>query len=302
MSVLDIIEDECDILWFSNFREREPSKPPRRDDIADIPLELQSGDSVFELRFIGTSSCNKFMLQDWDGTVWMRYGTSMFAKWWVMDRRGKNARPTRRKNLDDVVWGNIDMALYVRKRRMDLEQYRKEYLKHIGGQNVAGCACHDVPLIISPRSSEGTLSCYQEVTCPDLPSVVCGKIEEYRCPVDDCTTRICKACYSSLPADTMTMINGETPVLSVESQTESSSDADLQDTSDDDDQNTDIEDDLSDTGCLSPPPSPAMLYSGSSDGSYGCNFSAYETDDESGEVSISTCTEGENLEDSICSE
>ncbi len=115
MSVLGVIEDECDILWFSNFREAEATRPPRRDDIAEIPLELQCGDSVFELRFLGTSSCNRFMQNDWDGTVWMRYGTSMFPKWWVMDRRGKKARPARRENLDDMAWGDIDMALYVRK-------------------------------------------------------------------------------------------------------------------------------------------------------------------------------------------
>ena len=64
MSVLGVIEDECDISWFSNFREAEATRPLRRDNIADIPLELQCGDSVFELKFRVTSTGDRFGQND----------------------------------------------------------------------------------------------------------------------------------------------------------------------------------------------------------------------------------------------
>ena len=184
-------KDECDVLWFLN-------KEGRQDLESEcVPLELTLSDSIFELRCI-TSSCQGDPMKpdDWDGSVWMRYGTTVFDKWWTVERRGKNTRPLRIRSLQDLDWRDVDMAIYVRKWQVDLEEYRREYLKYIGGQNRVGCECHDVPLITSPLSCKGGRKCGRYLCLTGRPDRRCEAREEFECPVEKCTTRICKSCFS----------------------------------------------------------------------------------------------------------
>ena len=213
MDVLQVSET-CDVLWFINM--------DRRRDIKDIEEYLHIEGVVFELRFLASIECGSSIeCNNWNGSVWMRHGSSSFPSWWSQDRKGKYRLPTRRATLSDFDWCNIDWCIYVRVRSVDLEQYRREYLTYVGGQSIVGCMYHDVPLITSPPVLSSLL-CGRSADGEDISSnEKCVRRVNYRCPVDGCCVGICRQCLTLLPSDRFTLVeHGRFQVQSYESRQE----------------------------------------------------------------------------------
>ena len=81
MSVLLPVEEECKVLWFLN--------KGSRNDIRSVPSVLSVLGDTFELRFLASGKAgNPTNPNDWNGEVWLRYGTDLFPLWWRYARRG----------------------------------------------------------------------------------------------------------------------------------------------------------------------------------------------------------------------
>lgn len=215
-----IVEDECDVLWFVN--------PDRRTDIRPISPTISAGGSIFELRFMawsveGTSS----KPGSWDGGVWARHGSRLFPHWWRHNRKGTVVSAP---DTTDMNWADIDMALYIRLRPVELEGYRREYLRYIGGQVRVGCKVHDVPLVTAPKKVSEGQSCSVGAS-QEAPW--CGNPASYECPVVGCPSCICTSCFAGLDSATMTMVGTPTGVRSGASGSVSEESSCLVDTSED---------------------------------------------------------------------
>ena len=123
---VQIIEDDCDLLWYLN--------PEKRPDVRCVEESLEFGGDLFELRCLGASKVvDSGNQKSWNGSVWFRYGTKLFRKWWKLERNG--CRVSKEVTLADFEWEDLDVAIYVRVKVVELEKYKRDYLAYIGGQN-----------------------------------------------------------------------------------------------------------------------------------------------------------------------
>ena len=183
-SLLANLPDECDTLMFIRPQGARLNVP--------LPLSLGEGKDMFELRFICCSYEKEGYSKDgnkWDGTIYARHGGALFFNWWGIDRA---SHPYHVSDID-VKWDNVDVVVYVRCSSTSVEEYRKQYLTYIGGQDKAWCQKHDVPLITSKsKRGEGILKC----SCIDCHSGGNSRSnQEFSCPVEGCPCGICDGCY-----------------------------------------------------------------------------------------------------------
>ena len=211
VSVQVIAETVCAVDLSSRFAECPNhcdtfmlyrSSQDQRSD-TKLPLEFVLPDgSKAELRFLSSSTTQaraRIQGRNWKSSVWTRHGCDIFSNWWHATR-SPSVEPCQASSLDQFDWASLDVAVYVRVRSVPLEQYRREYLKYIGGQTKVGCDVHDVPLITSQaRNKAASIDC-----C--LRSSGCNCKGELECPVYGCCTKICRPCFAGLEGKTMQMV------------------------------------------------------------------------------------------------
>ena len=83
------------------------------------------------------------------------------------------------------------IAVYVKKKIIDIQSLNFEYLKYIGGQNHIHCKTHSMPLIYSHNRNR---------------KCNCGRKETFSCASLNCTTCICQRCVNQLDATSIHQI------------------------------------------------------------------------------------------------
>ena len=89
------------------------------------------------------------------------------------------------------------MFAYVRFDEYDMNSYRNEYLRLLGGQSHAQCEFHITPLI----------TCYKKSKVCS-----CGKNAIFCCSEDNCNVSICKMCFNELNSNDITFIKSNNNV------------------------------------------------------------------------------------------
>jgi len=148
-------------------------------------LQCQRG-CLWELRFVGgcSTSCtnNRFILA--------RHG-GVFSGWWKQTYQNVKSydyhhQRWRGSRISSECRG-WDVAVYVRKRSVPLEQCRDVILHAMGSQTKIFCQEHDVPLITAPFSTKVDCCLTGSSNTP------CSRSINWRCPVKDCKSAVCKA-------------------------------------------------------------------------------------------------------------
>ena len=83
------------------------------------------------------------------------------------------------------------IAVYVKKKIIDVHSLNFEYMKYIGGQHHIHCEVHKIPLIYSHNRSK---------------KCNCGRKETYSCASLNCPTCICQRCVDQLDASSIHFI------------------------------------------------------------------------------------------------
>ena len=137
-------------------------------------------------------------VDNWSGVVYRRHGGSIFSGWWKSERSSAGRQAMRVDELDEVwkTFGVFDILVYVKCKVVNLEEYRRDYLKYIGGQNRAVCGMHDVPLITSKSRAQ--------MACCGKP--FCHKESRFNCPAVNCVVAICYSCFKDLPDEDCTKL------------------------------------------------------------------------------------------------
>ena len=132
----------------------------------------------------------------WDCLVYARHGASIFRNWWAIDKlgntHGKAKSAIKMKDWNEVRWQNCDLCVYVRKERISLEAYRRDYLKYIGGQTRVFCHHHDVPLITSFVGDKVVCCLFKET------GECCTRAGYYCCPMEGCGASVCSNCFKNV--------------------------------------------------------------------------------------------------------
>lgn len=174
-----------------------------------LPLVLSGVDGKsFEIRMLTASSSREKKKDSgyksiWDSDVWMRHGTAAFPNWWYA-KRSPLINPVTVDTLDNVCWENVDIAVYVRRETISVDQYRLQYLQYIGGQAKACCSEHDVPMIICSTKVAADDS---KRSCSGECGTKCKRIPEYICPISECKSCICRECFKAIPAGSIRNID-----------------------------------------------------------------------------------------------
>ena len=141
--------------------------------------------NCWELRFVGGCSVSDTE----DRFVLARHG-GVFPAWWKQTYTNSRSYDWHQEHLcnDRIInecrgW---DVAVYVRKRSVPLEECRDLILRSMGSQTNVFCRQHNVPLITAPFWADP--SCC--LATSDEPS--CSKSITLRCPVQDCASAVCK--------------------------------------------------------------------------------------------------------------
>ena len=166
------------------YRSDEPLTTTRSSPRLATELQCHLGQS-WELRFVGGCSASHTD----DRFVLARHGNA-FPGWWkqtYQDSRSYDYHQERwRGNRISSQCKGWDVAVYVRKRSIPLEQCRDVILRSMGSQTKIYCQEHDIPLITAPFSTD--VSCCLR----EGDTVTCSKSITLRCPVKDCKSAVCK--------------------------------------------------------------------------------------------------------------
>ena len=109
---------------------------------ADEFSSFNGEEELFELRYmcaIGLDANHRSTAE-----AYCRHG-GRFKEWWSQKRREE---PVRVVNVCNDVLQHWDLCIYVRRKGVDVTQFRDEYLKHMGGQSQVVCGEHGFPVPI----------------------------------------------------------------------------------------------------------------------------------------------------------
>ena len=165
--------------------------PFESDDEIFLEEKIDINGHEWELRFISTSSSG-INVSNWKGVVYARHGGNIFSKWWKKSRsrqRINNSCFCMVESIDIVDKNMWEIGIYVRCNQADFDIIRNDFLSLLGGQTKAHCLYHKTPLIVSPIRHKK--NCCEED---------CAIKASYECPINDCTTCICKTHHKQIPS------------------------------------------------------------------------------------------------------
>ena len=101
--------------------------------------------------------------------VFCRHGGNLHNSWWFQDRFNAMSLEMNGSLCDHLVRGNLNLCVYVKENRKEIENIRNEFMNYIGGQSLIQCFVHRFPFIIS---SGDKVKCYKVI---DDDGYVCNK-------------------------------------------------------------------------------------------------------------------------------
>ena len=168
-----------------------------RDNNADgqlqesIPLSRKCHQGhEWDLHFVGCTHANGT-----DQTIFYRHGGQAFTGWWKQENGLQYVMLERvHGHITAQTTLNWDVAIYVKLSTVSLEKCRDQFLESMGSQTVARCQEHDIPLVVSPYKSprKCTLLCKSGSVCTKTKPA-------FQCPVEGCSSAICRMHHNSLP-------------------------------------------------------------------------------------------------------
>ena len=180
--ILNNVEKE--IASIIVYHDEEAMPHPRSGSRLATELCCHHGDA-WELRFVGGCGASNSE----DRFVLARHG-GVFPGWWKQEYTNSKSYDWHQERLDDNQIASEcrrwDVAIYVRKQSVPLEECRDLILHCMGSQTNVFCREHDVPLITAPFSTD----CLCCLATSDGPA--CSKSITLRCPVDGCASAVCK--------------------------------------------------------------------------------------------------------------
>ena len=142
-------------------------------------------DDAWDLRFVG--GCNASHTED--RFILARHGGS-FPAWWRQNYWNTQSYDYYQEHWSEnrvaIPCKGWDVAVYVRKRLVPLEECRDVILRSMGSQTSILCEEHAVPLITAPFSTNASCCLHESNETP------CSKSITLRCPVEGCESAVCK--------------------------------------------------------------------------------------------------------------
>ena len=145
----------------------------------------------WELRFVACTNAGR---GNSNRSIFCRHGSQSFPQWWKQEQKHKDIRQMKLSDgLPTEATCNFDVAVYVRKKKMPLDECRDLFLETMGNQTSARCKEHDFPLVVSPHKSSKFCSFLRE------DGSECAKEKvAFQCPVQGCSSALCTEHHNSL--------------------------------------------------------------------------------------------------------
>ena len=169
------------------------------DDDWVIQETLQAYGHVFELRFISSTVSLDGDFK-WNGKMFCRHGGDHHKSWWFMNRKDTSFLQTKDGSFIDVQCNLMDVCVYVRNTRKNMNLLRNEFMTYIGGQVKVQCYNHQLPLIVNCKTEE---KCYQQL---DGNNCFCNRKLYLKFPDLKCKSGLCRKCYGDAVGDDLVFI------------------------------------------------------------------------------------------------
>ncbi len=170
-----------------------------------IPLDL-ANNNTWDLRniYFTKNSTSADNINKWTASIFCRHSGNNFKYWWHLS----SEKPVYCKmdkmfdiwNVDENTHGNCILAVFVKTNIHDIYSYRNLFLKTIGGQSTFICKMHNVPLVVSLADCQ-LVCCYTENETISQNNVCKKKYIYASCPIQFCTTCICRDHYNGIGND-----------------------------------------------------------------------------------------------------
>ena len=186
---------------------------PFVDDPLYDKIQLQDG-TLFELRSIALlrvpdeGNCNDG--SKYEAVRFMRHGGPAYSKFWQQQRSQSITSQcdfdplqmvldwSREEDADDSYRFQYHSMVYVKVEAFNVDKFRLDILRTMGGKTHVQCTCNNFPLLIQPHQKDKEIR---------KKCVKCNRFEYVACCNEECRLRLCKTCFDEYPTHFTTFLN-----------------------------------------------------------------------------------------------
>ena len=186
---------------------------PCVDDPLYDKIQLQDG-TLFELRSIALLRVSDAGRSNdgskYEAVRYMRHGGPAYSKFWQQQR----SESITSQCVFDPLKMILDMSkeedaadsyrlqhhcmVYVKVEAFNVDKFRLDILRTMGGKTHVQCTCNNFPLLVQPHQKDKAIR---------KKCVKCNRFEYVACCNNECRLRLCKTCFDKYPTHFTTFLN-----------------------------------------------------------------------------------------------